>query len=137
MTTTAAALERRTAPGVGLVALLAGLAYLVLTGIQVTNPMLTLPKLRRYRDALKKDDRFIVVSDVYPTPTTDVADVVLPAAMWIEREGMWGNSERRTQHFERMLTPPGEAMSDAWQMIEVARRLGFEKLFPWSEATHI
>ena len=105
--------------------------------IQVTNPMVTMPKLRRYRDALKKDDRFIVVSDVYPTPTTDVADVVLPAAMWIEREGMWGNSERRTQHFDKMLTPPGEAMSDAWQMIEVARRMGFEKLFPWTEANHI
>jgi nitrate reductase NapA len=105
--------------------------------IQVTNPMVTLPKLRRYRDGAKKDDRFVVVSDVYPTPTTDVADVILPAAMWIEREGMYGNSERRTQHFERMLTPPGEAMSDTWQIIEVARRMGFEKLFPWSEATHI
>jgi nitrate reductase NapA len=105
--------------------------------IQVTNPMVTMPKLRRYRDGLRKDDRFIVVSDVYPTPTTDVADVILPSAFWIEREGMWGNSERRTQHFERMLPPPGEAMSDTWQMIEVARRLGFEKLFPWSEATHI
>ena len=105
--------------------------------IQVTNPMVTLPKLRRYRDGAKKDDRFVVVSDVYPTPTTDVADVVLPAAMWIEREGMYGNSERRTQHFEGMLPPPGEAMSDTWQIIEVARRMGFEKLFPWSEATHI
>ena len=105
--------------------------------IQVTNPMVTMPKLRRYRDGAKKDGRFVVVSDVYPTPTTDVADVVLPSAMWIEREGMFGNSERRTQHFERMLEPPGEAMSDAWQMIEVARRLGFEKLFPWTEETHI
>jgi nitrate reductase NapA len=105
--------------------------------IQVTNPMVTLPKLRRYRDGAKKEGRFVVVSDVYPTPTTDVADVVLPAAMWIEREGMYGNSERRTQHFEGMLPPPGEAMSDTWQIIEVARRMGFEKLFPWSEATHI
>jgi nitrate reductase NapA len=105
--------------------------------IQVTNPMVTMPKLRRYRDGAKKDGRFIVVSDVYPTPTTDVADVILPSAMWIEREGMFGNSERRTQHFERMLKPPGEAMSDGWQMIEVARRLGFEKLFPWTEETHI
>jgi nitrate reductase NapA len=105
--------------------------------VQVTNPMVTLPKLRRYRDGARKDDRFVVVSDVYPTPTTDVADVVLPAAMWIEREGMFGNSERRTQHFDKMLAPPGEAMSDTWQIIEVARRMGFEKLFPWSEATHI
>jgi nitrate reductase (cytochrome) len=105
--------------------------------IQVTNPMVTLPKLRRYRDGAKKDDRFVVVSDVYPTPTTDVADVVLPSAMWIEREGMFGNSERRTQHFEKMLAPPGDAMSDGWQLIEVARRLGFEKLFPWTPETHI
>jgi nitrate reductase NapA len=105
--------------------------------IQVTNPMVTMPKLRRYRDGAKKDGRFIVVSDVYPTPTTDVADVILPSAMWIEREGMFGNSERRTQHFERMLEPPGEAMSDGWQMIEVARRLGFEALFPWTKDTHI
>jgi nitrate reductase NapA len=105
--------------------------------IQVTNPMVTLPKLRRYRDGARKDDRFVVVSDVYPTPTTDVADVVLPAAMWIEREGMFGNSERRTQHWDKMLAPPGEAMSDTWQIVEVARRMGFEKLFPWTEATHI
>jgi nitrate reductase NapA len=105
--------------------------------IQVTNPMVTMPKLARYRDGARKDGRFIVVSDVYPTPTTDIADVVLPSAMWIEREGMYGNSERRTQHFAQQLQPPGEAMSDTWQLIEVARRLGFEKLFPWSEREHI
>lgn len=105
--------------------------------IQVTNPMVTLPKLGRYRDGLLKEDRFVVVSDVYPTPTTDVADVILPSAMWIEREGMYGNSERRTQHFDQILEPPGEAMSDTWQLIEVARRLGFEELFPWSYEAHI
>ena len=105
--------------------------------IQVTNPMVTMPKLKRYRDAAKKEGRFIVVSDVYPTPTTDIADVVLPAAMWIEREGMYGNSERRTQHFEHMLPPPGEAMSDTWQLIEVARRAGYGHLFPWTKENHI
>ena len=105
--------------------------------IQVTNPMVTMPKLKRYRDAAKKEGRFIVVSDVYPTPTTDIADVVLPAAMWIEREGMFGNSERRTQHFEQMLPPPGEAMSDTWQLIEVARRAGYGNLFPWTKENHI
>ena len=105
--------------------------------IQVTNPMVTMPNLNRYRDAAKKEGRFIVVSDVYPTPTTDIADVILPAAMWIEREGMYGNSERRTQHFDQLLNPPGEAMSDTWQLIEVAKRMGYEKLFPWSKETHI
>ena len=105
--------------------------------IQVTNPMVTLPKLARYRDGLKKDGRFVVVSEIYPTPTTDVADVILPSAMWIEREGMYGNSERRTQHFNKLVDPPGECMSDTWQLIEVARRLGFEKQFPWAEEEHI
>ncbi|MCL7488951.1 MAG: molybdopterin-dependent oxidoreductase [Desulfobulbaceae bacterium] len=105
--------------------------------IQVTNPMVTMPKLKRYRDGALKEDRFIVVSDVYPTPTTDVADVILPAAMWIEQEGMFGNSERRTQHFDEIVPPPGEAMSDTWQLIEVARRLGYEKQFPWSRDEYI
>ncbi len=105
--------------------------------VQVTNPMVTLPHLNRYRDAAERDGRFLVVSDVYPTPTTDIADVVLPAAMWIEREGLFGNSERRTQHFEQMLDPPGDCMSDGWQLIEVARRLGLGDLFPWNEANHV
>ena len=105
--------------------------------IQVTNPLVTMPNLRRYRDAASKDGRFIVVSDVYPTPTTEIADVILPSALWIEREGMFGNSERRTQHWERMIEPPGEATSDAWQIIEVARRLGFGEQFPWPEADHV
>lgn len=105
--------------------------------IQVTNPMVSMPKLSRYRDGSLKEGRFVVVSDVYPTPTTDIADVILPSAMWIEREGMFGNSERRTQHWDQLVQPPGEAMSDTWQIIEVARRMGFEDLFPWDEADHI
>ena len=99
--------------------------------------MVTMPKLKRYRDGALKEGRFIVVSDVYPTPTTDVADVILPAALWIEQEGMFGNSERRTQHFNQLVKPPGDAMSDTWQLIEVARRMGYEDLFPWSYEDHI
>ncbi|WP_136481302.1 molybdopterin-dependent oxidoreductase [Cognatitamlana onchidii] len=105
--------------------------------IQVTNPMVTMPKLKRYRDGAKKEGRFVVVSDIYPTPTTDIADVILPSAMWIEREGLFGNSERRTQYFEQMVTPPGEAMSDTWQLVEVAKRMGFEKQFYYNEESHI
>ncbi len=105
--------------------------------VQVTNPMVTLPHLNRYREGAEREGRFLVVSDVYPTPTTEVADVVLPAAMWIEREGLFGNSERRTQHFEKMLEPPGDAMSDGRQLIEVARRLGLGELFPWDESDEI
>jgi nitrate reductase (cytochrome) len=105
--------------------------------IQCTNPMVTMPHLGRYRAAAEREGSFIVVSDVYPTPTTEVADVILPAALWIEGEGLFGNSERRTQHFEQMVQPPGDAMTDTWQLIEVARRLGHERLFPWSPAEHV
>ena len=105
--------------------------------IQATNPMVSLPNVDRYRSAARKADRFIVVSEAYPTPTTDIADVVLPAAMWFEREGSLANVERRIQHFDQMVEPPGDAMSDAWQMIEVARRLGLSNLFPSGKRDHV
>lgn len=105
--------------------------------IQATNPLVSLPNLDRYRGAAASAGRFIVVSEAYPTPTTDIADVVLPAAIWLEREGIFGNVERRIQHFDRMVDPPGDAMSDAWQMIEVARRLGFSRLFPVEQRGHV
>jgi nitrate reductase NapA len=104
--------------------------------IQATNPMVSLPNLDRYRRAAAGPNSFIVVSEAYPTPTTDVADVVLPAAMWIEREGIVVNPERRIQHWDRLVQPPGDAASDAWLMIEVARRLGHGERFPWDRERH-
>ncbi|MCA9200400.1 MAG: molybdopterin-dependent oxidoreductase, partial [Planctomycetales bacterium] len=98
--------------------------------IQVTNPWVTLPNLNRF-ERKPGDGRFIVVSDIYPTPTTAVADLVLPSAAWIEREGMFGNTERRTQHWNQMVQPPGEAKEDAWQVMQVAKKMGMENLFPW------
>ncbi|MFQ5651497.1 MAG: molybdopterin-dependent oxidoreductase [bacterium] len=103
---------------------------------QVTNPMVSMPNLNRYRAGAEKEGRFLVVSEVYPTPTTEVADVVLPAAMWVEREGWFGNTERRTQHWRKMVDPPGEATPDVWQTMEVAKRMGFADLFPYGEDTY-
>jgi len=100
--------------------------------IQATDPMVSLPHLDRYRSALSAGQCFVVVSEAFPTPTTDLADVILPAAIWLEREGIYANAERRIQYAGRSVTPPGDATSDASLMIEVARRLGFEKLFPYS-----
>lgn len=100
--------------------------------IQVTNPWVSLPNLTRF-ERTPNDGRFIVVSDIYPTPTTAVADLILPSAAWVEREGMFGNSERRTHHWDKLIEPPGEAKEDAWQIMQVARRMGMEHLFPWPE----
>ncbi len=99
--------------------------------IQTTNPWVSLPNLHRF-ERKPGDGRFVVVSDIYPTPTTDVADLILPSAAWVEREGMFGNTERRTQHWDKLVEPPGEAKEDAWQIVEVARRMGMEHLFPWA-----
>ena len=91
--------------------------------IQVTNPWVTMPNLNRF-ERKPGDGRFVVVSDIYPTPTTEVADLILPSAAWVEREGVFGNTERRTQQWNKMVEPPGEAREDAWQIMEVAKRMG-------------
>ncbi len=92
--------------------------------VQVTNPGQTLPNLRKLFDAKEGlDDKFLIVSDVYPTATTRLADLILPSAMWVEKNGVFGNSERRTQQWFKMVDPPAEARDDCWQVIAVARRL--------------
>jgi nitrate reductase (cytochrome) len=102
--------------------------------IQGSDPMVNLMGLPKRRPVARREDRFVVVSETYPTPTTEIADVVLPTALWIEEEGLYGSAERRTQHFEQMVQPPGDAMGQTRQTIEVARRLGFGELFPWQRA---
>jgi len=91
---------------------------------QVTNPGQSLPNTHKLFDAKAKlADKFLIVSDVYPNATTELADLVLPSAMWVEKHGVYGNSERRTQQWNRLVEPPGEARDDAWQVIAVAYRL--------------
>ncbi len=92
--------------------------------VQVTNPGQTLPNLNALFNGKRGlDDKFLIVSDVYPTATTQLADLILPAAMWVEKNGMYGNSERRTQQWFKMVDPPGEARDDCWMTIAIARKL--------------
>lgn len=98
--------------------------------VQVTNPGHTLPNLQKLFKAKENlDDKFLIVSDVYPTATTKFADLILPAALWVEKNGIYGNSERRTQQWYRQVIPPGEARDDCWMVIAVARKL-YEKGHP-------
>ena len=97
-------------------------AMLVLT----TNPGHSLPNVDVYRDAMGKprpDKPFIVVADAYPTRTTELADVVLPAAMWCEKEGVFGMSERRYQFLPQIVDPVGQAHSDFDILLDLAARL--------------
>jgi nitrate reductase NapA len=92
--------------------------------VQVTNPGQTLPNLNKLFNAKEGlEDKFLIVSEVYPTATTRLADLILPSAMWVEKNGVFGNSERRTQQWFKMVDPPGDARDDCWQTIAVAHRV--------------
>ncbi len=73
---------------------------------------------------------FIVVSDPYPTVTAMAADLILPTAMWTEKEGAYGNAERRTQFWRQQVRAPGEAKSDLWQLIEFSKRFTTDEAWP-------
>jgi nitrate reductase NapA len=78
----------------------------------------------------RNPDNFIVVSDAYPTVTAQAADLILPTAMWVEKEGAYGNAERRTQSWHQLVSAPGEAKSDLWQLMEFAKRFKIEEVWP-------
>jgi nitrate reductase NapA len=78
----------------------------------------------------RNPENFIIVSEAYPTVTAMAADLILPSAMWVEKEGVYGNAERRTQSWHQLVSPPGEAKSDMWQMIEFSKRFKTEEVWP-------
>ncbi|WP_149136019.1 periplasmic nitrate reductase subunit alpha [Cupriavidus campinensis] len=78
----------------------------------------------------RNPENFIVVSDAYPTVTALAADLILPAAMWVEKEGAYGNAERRTQFWHQLVDAPGEARSDLWQLVEFSKRFKIEEVWP-------
>ena len=71
-----------------------------------------------------------MVSDPYPTVSAMAADLVLPSAMWVEKEGAYGNAERRTQFWRQQVAAPGQARSDLWQYIEFSKRFKIEEVWP-------
>jgi nitrate reductase NapA len=78
----------------------------------------------------RNPENFITVSDPYPTVTAMAADLILPTAMWMEKEGAYGNAERRTQFWRQQVDAPGEAKSDMWQVIEFSKRFKVEEVWP-------
>ena len=79
--------------------------------------------------AYRNPDNFIVVSDAYPTVTAQAADLILPTAMWVEKEGAYGNAERRTQAWYQMVSAPGESKSDLWQLMEFSKRFTTDEVW--------
>jgi len=98
--------------------------------VQVTNPFQSTANANHWIAAAREKDAFLVVSDVYPTLSSKVADLILPSAMIYEKWGGYGNSERRTQLWREQVPPPGEARSDVWQMMEFSKRFKLSEV--WS-----
>jgi nitrate reductase NapA len=106
--------------------------------VMCTNPGQSLPNVDRYRKAMSKDDNFLVVADSYhPTRTTELANVVLPAALWAEKEGVYGCTERRYQLLQKAVEPAGEARPDFEILRDLARRLGHGNLVDWKSLDEV
>jgi nitrate reductase NapA len=99
--------------------------------VQVNNNLQAGPNANEETyPGFRNPDNFIVVSDAYPSVTALAADLILPTAMWVEKEGAYGNAERRTQFWHQMVTAPGEARSDLWQLMEFSKRFKIEEVWP-------
>ncbi len=100
------------------------------------NPMLSDPDLTHVEHALKNLE-FLVVQDIFLTETARLADVVLPATCYAEKDGTQTSTERRVQMWRKAQDPPGEAKLD-WQIIaELSAKMGYAAQFPWQSAEDV
>ena len=96
-----------------------------------TNPLVSFPNIDLLKHALGNLEFLVVQDGFHPTPTTELADLVISAAIWGEKEGTYTNSERRVSKVNAAVSPPGEARSDFEIFLSIAERLGCrEELFP-------
>ena len=99
--------------------------------VQVNNNLQAAPNnSNETYPGYRNPDNLIVVSDAYPTVTAMAADIILPAAMWVEKEGAYGNAERRTHVWHQLVDAPGEARSDVWQLVEFSKRFTTDEAWP-------
>lgn len=86
------------------------------------NPMTSDPDLNHVRYSLSKTE-FIVLQEIFFSETAQFADVIFPATSFAEKEGTVTNTERRIQRVRKAVEPPGEAQTDTWIVVELAKRL--------------
>ncbi|HJS45986.1 MAG TPA: molybdopterin-dependent oxidoreductase [Rhizomicrobium sp.] len=98
--------------------------------IAATNPADSMPRAGKVREALQKCP-LVIVADAWPTDTTALAHIVLPAASWAEKDGTVTNSERCISRQRAFRAAPGQARPDWWMFTEVGRRMGWEQDFSW------
>ena len=102
-----------------------------------TNPAVTLPDADRVRDAIAGCD-FVVVSDITgATDTARLADVLLPASAWGEKDGTVTNTDRTISRQRSLLPPPGDARADWDILADVGRRMGWQDAFDYQSPAEI
>jgi len=90
-----------------------------------SNPLVSLPDVRRAEAALQKA-KFVVVQEISNrAETLQYADVILPAATWAEKEGTMTNAERRITYLHKITDAPGEALPDASIICRFAQKMGY------------
>jgi formate dehydrogenase major subunit len=100
------------------------------------NPMVSAPNTKKVRKMLNDKD-LLIVQDIYLTETAELADIVLPAATWSEKEGTITQVDRRVQKINRAVPPPGEAKPD-WQILcELASEMGYLEEFNYHSSEEI
>ena len=91
--------------------------------VNCTSPAQSLPNCTNYFKGLDREDAFIVCTDIFPTLTTQKANLVLPTAFHFEKTGVYGCTERRSQLTKKAINPPGEAKPEVWIIREWAKKL--------------
>lgn len=94
--------------------------------VHCTSPAQSLPNVDLYRKGLGREDVFVVCTDIFPTKTTELANLILPSAFHFEKTGVFGCTERRSQITPKALDPPGDAKPEVWIVREWALRLARE-----------
>lgn len=122
-----------TKPGATYIDMLYKCPYLYIVG---TDPMMAVPDANNLKKALEQAS-FVVVQDIFLSESAKLADVVLPAATWVEREGTHTYVDRRVQKIDQVVEPPGEARPDWWIICQLAERMGFKDKFDFDSAEEI
>jgi len=122
-------------PGLTVVEIINAAAEKNIRGLYIIgeNPMLSDPDISHVREGLEALD-FLVVQDIFLSETAQLADVVLPARTFAEKDGTFTNTERRVQRVRKAVEPPGQGRDDWRILCDVAERMGYTMTYRGASA---
>jgi len=91
--------------------------------VEETTPMQSLPNVGHYRKGFEREDVFVVVNEIFPTRTTEFANLILPTPFHFEKTGVYGCTERRSQLTPVAVKAPGSCKPELQIIVEFAQVL--------------